>query len=884
MIFDIKAFYLENGEYKKINGLHQGLPIQETVSGSLNNATIIVNSDLDELFPIWTSVKITVNDNLEWYFIAGDILTETRNTLSRPYRHTITLFEPTKYLEKVVCQSMSYTNKNDALLDQINKVLINAEPIKSGTQPRFRLSNRLIDRLSGVKGEDFFFTRPTFREVLDTMLEVVNCEVKVNEITNFNDIEIDYSDLNALGNEIEISDILKKQTVHNIEYLGTDIEAYGDNSFSGSRRAIYHPSPNGWDTFKTQEATLTSENAVMSTEFPIEEIEELFVNVECEIVYTITMVGGATNRARTITSPNIVHNVVDLETYNILKDEGVYNTDELFKSTTIYYTRGERVLGTQERTKGLFFSTSNFETAIQGAVYNSQARLDFEQELRDGWPNAESIHFNTINVINFKIEKTPYRIKYTPYIDAHVKIGKVNYDEVASTIIDNQEEKVIDLGRYGNNLYSTINRLGNKELNIDRKLYDLNDDYNKGDYFNVGNSMYILTTKEIALYNNFIKAHYAFTKDFNNLDSRIGINREKRIYNIPLENFKRDILIKEYIIASFENEGASILANNFLKVFTSDKNKPITNALVKTTFDGLVKEKRWVSTTRTDYTVSVTVDAPPLGSNLLPSANNYSAGTVGLVSARTLPPEERYYIVEETESHQTTDSDLYELSVVPYSMATSILFNFRFDDNYSAGMSTENRVIGGRKQVPNPYTNDLGEYNKIHIRLINDDEAAVPEDYETLKELPKTNEARYNLAIKHYDKHFDIKKDAYEHHSFTIQFETIGDENIIIGNAIANLNALITEEKHDLKLYVSTTEKYQRIDNQRVKGSLETNQLITIGTNNLIVDGNTLRTQFANIKSWGIADSENNLLIGVNKVENENIKTTIYFNHKEKRS
>ena len=245
---------------------------------------MVAYSDKDELVKVWQSVRISVWDGKEpegeptyrkWFLVA-DIDT---NKPSRPapyFSHTLTLIEPTKYLEKVVCSSMSYTNKEDTLLDQLEKALINAEPIEDGQSPRFRLSQRLKNRLSGINGEDFFFTKPTLREVLDGMLEVVNCRVKVNEITDFNDIEIDYYDLNEVKEQIELNNVVNKEFIHNIEYLGSDIEAYGDNSFSGNREAIYHPSPNGWDTFKTNEATLTNENAAISTEFPIEEIKKIY--------------------------------------------------------------------------------------------------------------------------------------------------------------------------------------------------------------------------------------------------------------------------------------------------------------------------------------------------------------------------------------------------------------------------------------------------------------------------------------------------------------------------------------------------------------------------------------------------------------------------------
>lgn len=815
------SFYKKNIGYEVYNKVLHGFPIHETIDETLDNATIVCHTDDENKFKLWQGVKVEIwngnNDegdaDYKKCFVIADIETVERHTTKTSYTTTLSLIEPTKYLEKVVCSSMSFTNKEDTLLEQIQKALINAEPIRVGEEPRFKLAQRLKNRLSAVKGEDFFFTKPLLREVLDEMLSVVGFRVYVKEITDFNDIEIDYYDLNEVENQIELQDVLNKQTIHNTEFLATDIEAYGDNSFSGSRRAIYHPSPNGWVVPKTYEATLTTENAVIETNFPIEEIEEFVVPITYKL--RSSPQGVDIDHTDWISIKlNISSNILDEESYNVIESSSdetsmIYNTNEYYRENSIYYARGANVIEAGDKYKQFFFPVLHIENAIKNALYRKGV-----------WEGIVSNpdQFSYILLQDFDIEKILYRIKYTPYIDAHAKISKVGYSDVKSTIIDNQSEKIIDLGRYGNNLYGTINRLGNKEVKIDRKLHDMSEDYNIGDITKEG---YILTSKTLALYNNFIKAHYEFSKDYSSLSERIGINREKRIYNIPLESFVRDTLIKEYIIASFDtNTETNVLINEFLKTFANDENKPITNAVVAT----------------------------KLGEDV--------------------------------------DSPFYELSVAPYTMATSMLFKFRFDDNYSAGMSSGNKVLGGIKQTPNPYVDENGEYNEIFISLINDTFVNKPQDYNLVKELPKVDWGNYPINSQIYPPQvFKIYKDAYEHHSFTMQFEALANNpNIIIGFAIARLNALISTDKHDLKLYVSSTEKYSISENRAVKGQLETNQLITASGNRIIVDGDTLRTNLANVKSWGIADSNGSLLIGVNKVGDENIKTVVYFSHKQARN
>lgn len=894
MYYKVSFYDYELGYYVPYDKILHGFTIHETIDDTLDFATIVCHTNVEDKFKLWQSIKVEVwNGNFEEgeadfkkCFLIADIDVTERHTIEKSFIYTITSIEPTKYLEKVICSSMSFTNKEDSLLQQLEKALINAEPIEDGQSPRFRLSQRLKNRLSGINGEDFFFTKPTLREILDGMLSVINCRAEVHEITDFNSIEIDYYNLNEVKSRIEILEVLNKQTIQNIEYLGTDIEAYGDNSFSGSREAIYHPSPNGWATFVSDELELTTENAVIKTAFPIEEIKEFWVPVTYILSKRDNWNSQPTPSDEITKNLDIASNVVDEETYNILPnwEFDVTNPDKdkthiLYKENTIFYRRGETsIQGSGLKTRIFFKTQTILENAIKNALWKQGA---FEEYLIENPDIYEVLEIQKI--IDFNLLETLFRIKYIPYIDAHARIGKVGYSGIKSTIIDNQSEKIIDLERYGGNLYGTINRLGNKELKIDRKLYSINDDYNIGDITADG---YVLTSKDLALYNGFIKAHYEFTKDFGKLNEKIGINREKRIYNIPLESFVRDNLIKEYIVADFAPNGTSnILLSEFLKTFDLRENKPITNALIQTKFYELGIQKQWGYTDKINHSIEVSSGDELPTPDFLPNADNYEVGTVGKVYNNS--SLEMFYEVKEVEDEYLTQSNLYELSVVPYTMATSMLFKFRFDDNYSVGTSSSNRIfglIGGRLQVPNPYVNSKGEYDKIHIRLFNDSDMTKPPIYDVIKDLPKTEEYYYNLVTKHFDKTYQIKKDAYEHHQFTIQFEIVSNNpNIIIGFAIAKLNALLKTQKEDLKIYVSTNERYAITENRKVKGVLETNQQIITTDNSIIVDGDTLRTNQSNIKSWGIADSEGNLLIGVNK-DDDDIPTQVYFSNKTTRN
>ena len=214
----------------------QGIPITEIIDDTLDTGTIIANNDIEDYLDLWDSIKIVSGTKSKCFLIA-DIDTQMRKT-QYPYQHTISLIEATKYLEKVYCPSMSLTNKNDTLLDQFNKALINAEPIRLTETPRFTASASLVARLQNEPMRDFFFDKATLREILDGILGAIDLRVEVYEITDFNNIILDYFDVNGKNNLIVLDELVDRQTVENIEFLGSDIEAYGENAFTGSRSPI----------------------------------------------------------------------------------------------------------------------------------------------------------------------------------------------------------------------------------------------------------------------------------------------------------------------------------------------------------------------------------------------------------------------------------------------------------------------------------------------------------------------------------------------------------------------------------------------------------------------------------------------------------------------
>lgn len=720
-----------------------GCVAKESIDETLDTATLITESTT--ISPqLWDDVEIENK-----HYLIADINIETLKDGTN--RYILSLVEPTKYLEKFVL-SFASTNASITLADQIERLLNNVEILRNGDTPRFYMSSSLITFLGLTGSEDFTFDRQTLRECLDAMLSVVNARCEVYEITDTSSVEIDFYTFDVTSTD-EITDMVNKVESQNVEMLGTDIDVKVTNTFTGDRDVIYHPSPLGWDTFKTNEAILTSSNAMIRASFPIEEIKSFIVKTHFTADYLIS----DTEKYHTYQSQEIdmIRNVVSKEiwdilpTGNLVSDNNLVITDTLYQANTIYYTRESEEIGSKEVKYNLFFSASSFQVALRNAIYILK-KDDIQSDLEE--PPAPYTLYNIISYGGYNVadyDDALFRIGYQPYIDAHARIGKKDYRTIKSTIISAQTDKIIDLKRLGIMVSDNINRFGNQEITIDAV---------DNDVVPVGSILpngYIVTESQVSYMSGFNKIRYTLSKNNAKINGKIGIDRKRQIYAIPLEKFKIDLLLK-YIIYFSKTSHVTAYQGNLIKAIlrtlSTTTNTPITNVLIVT-----------------DAVAST-----------------------------------------------------YELPVADFQIAYGNLFTFKFQDNYSVGMSNVGEVIGGIKTTPNPYVDANGEYTEIRLRLFSDGVGiSRSDDYDIVKLLPKTNEGYYDADYMIVDETLSYIKDRYEHQSVTVQVEYLSDDvDIIIGDAFSEINGLINDEKIALTLYVSETLLYSKGDTQPKGGTI----------------------------------------------------------------
>ena len=196
---------------------------------------------------------------------------------------------------------------------------------------------------------------------------------------------------------------------------------------------------------------------------------------------------------------------------------------------------------------------------------------------RDGVAHASNIYGYSATSVGDSdvLKQCLFSINYQPYTDTVVKLekdipitsiqpsGQIIRNDKNLSVLKNQNDRTIDAEKYYKSQQALINRLGNEELTLDimfntsdlADYYESPTTYDKA-FYDLGDILklnwvrdagvlgdaigkkYTLTQREIEAYGEeFIKARLTFSFGYNASNSAINVNRDKRLYGIPLNNY-----------------------------------------------------------------------------------------------------------------------------------------------------------------------------------------------------------------------------------------------------------------------------------------------------------------------------------------------------------
>ena len=705
------------------------------------------------------------------------------------YVHNLMLVELTKILEKFTNLHIVSTGETE-LFNQVFVAFRNMNTLITGkglaytvnTQYPYKLvmdDSILIGEntpLRGIVAEDYINENATAREILDGLFSTINARAVVTDITNNYIIKVGIIDMNNTTDKTDVANRLGTFWQNNIDNFCGKVVSKVSN-------ATPQTLITSTDSFKSTYAIANSTNRAIVTAFNVEYFTEFFLLPLSNITEKVKYYVGDISYEKSVTinafTPIPLVNsydgtgyedlLVDKEFWDALNDGAVELTNQV-RNNTLYYARGETSVDVSRTYKELFFTTSVFTQTARKAVFRyikaNKAQFFTEENANPYYIDQDEASFGLNNYC--------YKSTYAPLLDDVIieayKTRQRGDRNAVFSIIDGQSDNIIDLTRYGRNLVGKAQRIGNDELSIDTNVYgreDVLEPLDKvGDYVVYKTEMQIMSKAHYSDTEdkNWYKVRYSMTKGFNNLAEKIGLAREKRIYQIPLTGYRSTLPIRSSI--------AYGLQRDFIPLQDGENDEQ------KKTMSAYLLQR--------------------------------------LINQQDKNAIEGVRIKNEVElGHSTVIRD-YVLPVVGFGAGNTINLIGKYYDNYSAGLSFVAgrnifKWIGGSKVAQNPYVGSNGETSYFYEISFGYSTNATGDN---IKARPAIGSNEVWFGITNDD--ISYKKDRAESISIQKIYSFVQDNNLTdytkkmrIGEALIRDNyAFEIGNRPTLKLYKDCPAKY----------------------------------------------------------------------------
>lgn len=486
------------------------------------------------------------------------------------------------------------------------------------------------------------------------------------------------------------------------------------NSLDYGQGVVTEPYVGGYKSLRADlNQRMSEENAYATTEKGVYAITRVMCGIKL-----------ADNSNWQLPPLDITAYVLERTAYDLLSDYEK-NFPEA-KSLALYYTQG------QEGIHGLFYKSTTVSSMKPWGNYAIIRILARESG------ETESQVANVINREN-GIHRLVFQVSYIPIYENMISHSKQKYtpNETPFAQAYSQSDNLIETRYFGENIKGVAARLGNVE---EQRTYSFK---SAADLPKIGQMVdgFVIAAVDSQFMPTYTKATLSLVKKFNRISEYVGVNSNKRVYEVSeREAYERHILIKNKIVFSTRN--LSTMAN-----------APLTPNRVMGAFYG---------------------------------------ASDGLISAVG-------FTAHSNNKNKIGNSVL--LPVISSAFGNAMTFTFSMKDNYSAGEqlieADVDENVSGYWEKDVPYSDYYGRISNVDIYLKNVIGEAGLSGADSLPECEITTDG----AIK--VKSLFIDKDSRERLSFTLELEAqTTEDDIIIGSGFASGNPLVTTNVRKPRLYV----------------------------------------------------------------------------------
>lgn len=566
--------------------------------------------------------------------------------------------------------------------------------------------------------------------------------------------------------------------------------------------------------FRCEDVVLGDGNMILklSQDLRIYEVEDVYIGVREE-------------SANVLRSALCTEFFVTDAQYALLKDKSLFIDEFPNRQNTVKYKIGGDTVEGFGTSWGVFGLQRTLDYMIRSITQRSSDNL--------GGPTGPI----ALQLDPFDNEQVLFTFVYRPIVPKmRITAARTNIEDIniKSSIRENQNENVLSIQNYGNNLLAKANRFGNEVLTHTETVTSLAKLKDRG--YVIPGSNHILTEVEKTIWPEFLKVKYTFIKWFNRYSQFIGLAGRRRQYELlPEDTIDRLLNYTEYLQVvpgdvPFENS----------TVFSDFAIERIIESLLFNLGDNTV---RGAILTSDDFDIDPS------------ELYNYSAGnTAGIY-----------------------------LPVFKTGAVKSLLFTFSMADTLSAGDRIQEDPNDSDVRVKRAvsYTDSDGFLQKMRIKFINyinpEWEISNKVDFDKFrgdsKNAPAVVLENINIGndlLEYTNGEYRVEKDLAERVAWTQQLQFLGYKNQIgIGNEWARLCQLILDLPGPaLYLYVSFDTEYGLLEDKKVKSDAlkldNINTYIELIDRQLVLNSSG-RGSVRGAAAWAIGDNDGNLLLFVNQ-------------------
>jgi hypothetical protein len=549
----------------KINGqtiqnLKRGFILNERLDEELDSGTIIFYNAIENEYVPMSLVEVYVKNNQtpdQYFLINSDQVLLTSKDLNI-YQHTITLIEPTKLLERIIVDNVSFTQPINVdltrytLTDVLNRIK-DITPLETSEKHtatrRFSFNSQLLNEFN-IKAPQFFFSNSNLFQVLAEVFKYRNSIPRIATYTN-NLPVVSADDFNKVLSVINtLTGYNEKARSNNVENYVNKIETNIENGITDFIER--YPANQIYAPLTTENFVMTTNDIIFILPKKIYKIKSLKVLMYYRDTQAFSGEGGQDYNPLKIRDYGRRIDFRSVDLTSLLFEEQIFNTlpidDPSVQSQrgSFVFKQGDnKIIGFGVAYPQFWgqFPTTTFE-GVYDDIFSVNITRGTETHVYNNFLQQPFIGSGLLdgNFVGFQVE-------YYPYVDQRAEVYRETpFSNNNDSLIVNQSGKAIDINRLLTNTQTTLDRMGNGDLVLEKSIKDYDDRFRVGQ---LTTDNYIVTSVETTIEENFFLSKAILTKNFNRLSQFVGVDREYRQYEIPFnETVKRNLIYSEYIILS----------------------------------------------------------------------------------------------------------------------------------------------------------------------------------------------------------------------------------------------------------------------------------------------------------------------------------------------